>query len=82
VDEHGNEVYQAVVDVRDEEDVQGGVAPPHPDVEGQNPKTGGSPESQAANAEEEEAEKTEEVPEDKPSAKPASDAPEATKGEL
>jgi len=89
VDEQGNEVYQAVVDVRDGDDENpAGVAPPHPDVEGRNPETGGVPAEAEANTEPATAsadvggEAKEEKPASEQPAKPASEAPEATKGEL
>jgi dolichyl-phosphate-mannose-protein mannosyltransferase len=68
VDEHGNEVNPS------------DIAPPHPDVEGQNPQTKGVPEEQAnVSPADAEAGGSVKKGDDDSKAKPASDASEATK---
>ncbi|OCT44197.1 Dolichyl-phosphate-mannose--protein mannosyltransferase 1 [Cladophialophora carrionii] len=68
VDEQGNEINPS------------DVAPPHPDVEGQNPQTKGVPEEQANKSPAEaEAGGSVKKGDDEGKAKPASDASEATK---
>ncbi len=68
VDEHGNEVNPS------------DVAPPHPDVEGQNPETKGVPEEKAnTSPAEAPAGGSVRKGEDEGKAKPASDASVATK---
>jgi dolichyl-phosphate-mannose-protein mannosyltransferase len=83
VDAQGNEIYEGLVDAHGAEE-QAGVAPPHPDVEGQNPETQqGSEPAEASDvpptvevAEDQQKEKS--VEQDKHEAKPASEAQAAT----
>jgi len=75
VDGEGNEIYEGLVDAHGDAE-EHGVAPPHPDVEGQNPET----RDQAAAPEANEIPATVEVAEDqKKEAQPASEAQSATK---
>lgn len=79
VDANGNEVTR-VLDAEGNLINPSGVAPDHPDVEGQNPSTKGVPEEQA-NSEPAQAKAGGSVKNegDDSKAKPASDASEATK---
>jgi dolichyl-phosphate-mannose-protein mannosyltransferase len=83
VDAQGNEIYEGLVDGQGGED-QAGVAPPHPDVEGQNPETQQDSEPAAASAVpptvevEEDQEKEKNVEQETQEAKPASEAQAAT----
>jgi dolichyl-phosphate-mannose-protein mannosyltransferase len=83
VDAQGNEIYEGLVDGQGGED-QAGVAPPHPDVEGQNPETQQDSEPAAASAVpptvevEEDQEKEKSIEQETQEAKPASEAQAAT----
>lgn len=70
IDDEGN-VVDTIID-------QGGVAPDHPDVEGQNPSTKRDPEEQARDQPAEAKAGGSVKKEDDGEAKPASDASEAT----
>jgi dolichyl-phosphate-mannose-protein mannosyltransferase len=89
VDAQGNEIYEGLVDAHGEEargreEDEAGVAPPHPDVEGQNPET--QQDSEPAEASDtpptvevkEDQEKERSVEQEKQEAKPASEAQAAT----
>jgi dolichyl-phosphate-mannose-protein mannosyltransferase len=83
VDAQGNEIYEGLVDGQGGED-EAGVAPPHPDVEGQNPETQQDSEPAAASdvpptvEVEEDQEKEKSVEQETQEAKPASEAQAAT----
>jgi dolichyl-phosphate-mannose-protein mannosyltransferase len=83
VDAQGNEIYEGLVDGQRGED-EAGVAPPHPDVEGQNPETQQDSEPAAVSdvppsvEVEEDQEKEKSVEQETQEAKPASEAQAAT----
>ena len=86
VDAQGNEIYEGLVDAHGGAE-EAGVAPPHPDVEGQNPETQEGAEAEASNlppavevAEDQAKEQSVEqsVENEKNEAKPASEAQAAT----
>jgi dolichyl-phosphate-mannose-protein mannosyltransferase len=87
VDAQGNEIYEGLVEGQRGED-EAGVAPPHPDVEGQNPETQQDSEPAAASdvpptvevKEDQEKESSVEhsVEQEQQEAKPASEAQAAT----
>lgn len=81
VDAAGNEIHESLVEAREVEDQ--GVAPPHPDVEGQNPETKDANQAEASEipptveaVEDEKKEKS--VEEQAKAPKPASEAQAAT----
>jgi dolichyl-phosphate-mannose-protein mannosyltransferase len=84
VDGQGNEIYEGLVNAHgDEEDEPQGVAPPHPDVEGQNPETQQGEPAQASDAPPtvevvEDQKKEQSAEQDERQAKPASEGQAAT----
>lgn len=86
IDGEGKELYEGLVDAHDQAEEQG-VAPPHPDVEGQNPET--QVDAEAPLASEipptvdvvEDQQKEQSVEEQSNDAQPASEAQAATKDE-
>lgn len=82
VDAQGNEIYEGLVESRGDENQ--GVAPPHPDVEGQNPETQAEKSSDAPVAvavevsEDQQKEKSAESENQNQDAQPASEVLSAT----